>query len=87
MEDHEIVDRMSNDLETAFEIPSHTRLMLMNIERSSSCCKKIYTSFAKKESFGVLNCSTKQNFCIFVCHNKGRHLYLRVTMKNNALFA
>ncbi|GAU46108.1 hypothetical protein TSUD_95800 [Trifolium subterraneum] len=36
--------------------------------------KKFYTSFAKKEGFGVRVRSTKQNFCMLVCSNEGKHI-------------
>ncbi|PNX75333.1 protein FAR1-related sequence 5-like, partial [Trifolium pratense] len=36
--------------------------------------KEFYTSFAKKEGFGVRVRSTKQNFCMFVCANEGTHI-------------
>lgn len=36
--------------------------------------KNLYTSFAKKEGFGIRTRSTKTNLCIFVCSNAGQHV-------------
>ncbi|GAU35340.1 hypothetical protein TSUD_337320 [Trifolium subterraneum] len=72
-----MVDLVSNDLET------NEAKVDENLDACPSAgmefdsledVKKFYTSFAKKEGFGVRVRSTKQNFCMLVCSNEGKHI-------------
>ena len=84
IEDCEIVDSMPNDLETPLEnissneanVDEHLVLYpCIGMEFDSlTDVKEFYTSFAKKEGFGVRTRSTKENFCILVCSNEGKHI-------------
>ncbi|CAJ2631531.1 unnamed protein product [Trifolium pratense] len=84
LEDHEMVDLVSNDVETTLE---NSKSNEAKVEEHLDACptagmefnsledvKEFYTSFAKKEGFGVRIRSTKQNFCILVCANEGKHI-------------
>lgn len=78
LEDHEIVDDVSNDLEPNSEnskSPEANICPIVDMEFDSIAdVKEFYTSFAKKEGFGVRVRSTKQSFCMFVCANEGTHI-------------
>ncbi|RHN72567.1 hypothetical protein MtrunA17_Chr2g0289081 [Medicago truncatula] len=79
LEDHEIVDHVSNDLEPNLENSNshetNTICPIVDMEFDSiEDVKEFYTSFAKKEGFGVSIRFTKQNICMLVCTNEGKHL-------------
>jgi hypothetical protein len=84
LEDDEMNDLVSNDLETNL---GNSKSNETNVEEYHNVCptvgmefdsledvKEFYTSFAKKEGFGVRIRSTKPNFCILVCSNAGKHI-------------
>ncbi|GAU46806.1 hypothetical protein TSUD_190630 [Trifolium subterraneum] len=84
LEEHEMVDLVSNDFETNLEnFKSNEATVDEHLDACPSAgmefesledVKKFYTSFAKKEGFGVRVRSTKQNFCMLVCSNEGKHI-------------
>lgn len=78
LEDHEIVDDVSNDLEPNSEnskSPEANICPIVDLEFDSIAdVKEFYTSFAKKEGFRVRVRSTKQIFCMLVCANEGTHI-------------
>ncbi|AES59479.2 FAR1 DNA-binding domain protein [Medicago truncatula] len=78
LEDHEIVDDVSNDLEPNSENSKSSEANICPIVDmefdSIADVKEFYTSFAKKEGFGVRVRSTKQKFCLFECANEGTHI-------------
>ncbi|KAJ1384735.1 FAR1 DNA-binding domain [Sesbania bispinosa] len=71
-EDHERIDHVSDEA-TIDEQPNLCPSIGMEFD-SLEDVKELYTSFAKKTGFGIRTRSTKENFCILVCSNEGKHI-------------